>query len=116
MSAFASMASQLVSKPAPMRAHISYRFSTDRLAKVGPVAKVRAYLEDNGPATAAVLADAAGITSAMVSAVLKHDREIGRVSVFQQDGQQMYRFDGGDPAILRMIRSLEAVGYTVIAP
>ena len=116
MSIFANMASQLVGKPQLMTAHISYRYSTDRLAKVGPVAKVRAYLEKNGPATAAVLADVAGITSAMVSAVLKHDRQIGRVSVFQQDGQQMYRFDGGDPAILRMVRSLEAMGYTVTAP
>lgn len=80
----------------------------------GLVAKLRDYLYKNGPASAAVLKSVAGCAkSGTVSAVLKHDRRIGRVVTYMESGRMMYRLRDGDPAVFRMIARLVALGYTV---
>ena len=108
-------AQPVATRPRPAQAQTTaFRDSSDRYVGAGLVAKLRDYLYKNGPASAAVLKDVAGCAkSGTVSAVLKHDRRIGRVVTYMESGRMMYRLRDGDPAVFRMISRLEALGYTV---
>jgi hypothetical protein len=100
----------------PAETKATFRNSSDRFIRAGIVAKLRDYLRENGPAPAAVLREAVGCTSGAVSAVLRHDRAIGRVETYMEAGRLMYRLRKGDPAVFRMISKLQALGYTVSEP
>jgi hypothetical protein len=100
----------------PAEPKTTFRNSSDRFIRAGVVAKLRDYLTAHGPASAAVLKDAVGCTSSTISAVLRHDRAIGRVQTYVESGRLMYAIREGEPAVFRMIARLEALGYTVIEP
>ena len=90
-------------------------------ARRSPTALIRRHLESEGSATADVLGRVAGISSGLVSALLKQDLAAGRVDFIEgYDGKKrVYRHvvcPPPAPRLLRAIRELEGLGYTVAPP